>query len=84
MTVDWSPSWPLSPWDSAVMTPSELRQFRILEMNATQATAARVLGVSVDTIRAWEQGKYPISHTAIRLIVLWRRYIALKQGDQSG
>jgi DNA-binding XRE family transcriptional regulator len=54
------------------MTPAELKTFRKDELKATQTTAAAVLGVSLDTLRSWEQGKYPISGTAARLVAALR------------
>lgn len=73
---DPSPSWPLSPEPFPPMTPAELKAFRKEELRVPQSTAAGLLGVSLDTLRSWEQGKYPISETAARLVFLWRQFMA--------
>ena len=79
MNLPPDPSWPLSPDPLPTMTASELKAFRKEELKVTQATAAGLLGVSLDTLRAWEQGKYPVSQTAARLVDMWRQYVSFRQ-----
>ena len=62
------PLEPLPP-----MTAAELKRFRREELSASQAVAASLLGVSIDTVRKWEQGVHPVTETATRLVELWRR-----------
>lgn len=52
------------------MTGEEFAQFRRAELRCSQATAAALLGVSVDTVRKWEQGVYPVSELATRLVCM--------------
>ena len=70
------PPYPLPLEPIPPMTAAELKRFRSEDLRASQAIAAALLGVSVDTIRKWEQGVNPISETATRLVVLWRRLAA--------
>lgn len=67
------PHWPLSPEPLPPMSAAELRRFRKEELKCSQSGAGAALGVSVDTIRKWEQEKHPVPETAARLIALWRQ-----------
>jgi putative transcriptional regulator len=48
-------------------TPEQVRQTRLL-LQASQAVFARFLGVSVKTVRAWEQGVNPPNDMACRFM----------------
>lgn len=50
---------------------SEIKNIRI-QLDLTQKTFAKVLGVSVKTVEAWEGGKNRPSGTASRLLEIYR------------
>ena len=43
------------------MTPDQIRAWR-KALDFSQAEAARALDVPVQTLRAWEAGRYPVKH----------------------
>ncbi len=54
----------LEPRDNS---PGDVRNVRTL-LNVSQALFARILGVSVKTVRAWEQGVRPVNSMASRFM----------------
>ena len=54
----------------AVLSTSEFKEARKELFHATQEEMAQVLGVSPETVRAWEQGKSPITALVSRMIRL--------------
>lgn len=70
------PQWPLPLEPVPPLSAVELRRWRREELQQPQSIAAAALGVSVDTLRKWEQGANPVTETATRLIILWRCYAA--------
>ena len=50
------------------MTNEELREFRKAILKVSQSEFAYLLGVSVDTVRHWEQGLSKPSHLAMEKV----------------
>lgn len=70
-------------------TPQEVKRARRL-LGASQAVFAEFIGVSVSTVRAWEQGENPVTGAAARLMdeirhdpVAWRRRLLDLAVEQS-
>jgi len=59
--------------EAPVVTPSTVRSLRA-EHRLSQDLFARVLGVSPETLRGWEQGKKRPSGPAVRLLQIAKEY----------
>lgn len=64
--------------------PDDLKRVRVTILKASQPLLAKFLGVSVKTLRSWEQGLQPIPAMACRYLddivecpELWRRRVKL-------
>ena len=75
--------------DSKPYGPEEVKHVRKM-LNASQALLAKFLGVSVKTLRSWEQGTRPVPKIACRYLDdvvahpdIWRHRIRPATADQS-
>jgi putative transcriptional regulator len=70
--------------------PEDVKLVRA-KLNASQALLAQFLGISVKTLRSWEQGTRPVPTIACRYLddivaypELWQRRVQLTTSDNSG
>lgn len=59
------------------MEPEELRR-ALVQLDLTQAEAARALGVGLRTVQGWVAGEHEIPGPAARLVRLWLRHPGLR------
>ena len=70
--------------------PDDVKHVRA-KLNASQALLSQFLGISVKTLRSWEQGTRPVPRIACRYLddivaypELWRQRVRLAASDESG
>ena len=74
------------PFAAPPLTPAAVAAIRA-ELGLTQTTFAAFLGVTPQTVQAWEQGRNPLSGMALRFLAevradtpYWKRRIAAAAG----
>jgi putative transcriptional regulator len=70
--------------------PEDVKHVRA-KLNASQALLAQFLGISVKTLRSWEQGTRPVPRIACRYLddivaypELWRQRVQVATSEDSG